>query len=83
MSRTALLEKEKAARESATVQKLQISQWVLQNKILEREDELKDLRLQVEDIERKIADEIKNVIGPVSPFSEKLEGWNLLKGRAS
>jgi hypothetical protein len=70
VSRAALKEKGEAARESATVQQLQMRQWALQNKILEREDELKDLRQQAKDIEREIAREIKNIIGPASPFTE-------------
>jgi hypothetical protein len=70
VSRAALKEKEQAARESATVQQLQMRQWALQNKILEREDELKDLRQQAKDIEREIAREIKNIVGPASPFTE-------------
>jgi hypothetical protein len=70
VSRAALKEKEEAARESSTVQQLQMRQWALQNKILEREDELKDLRQQAKDIEREIAREIKNIVGPASPFTE-------------
>jgi hypothetical protein len=70
ISRAALLEKQDVARESATVQQLQTRQWALQNKILEHEDELKDLRQQAEDMKRKIAHEVKNIVGPVSPFTE-------------
>jgi len=69
----ALKEKEQAARESAIVKQLQIRQWILQNKIFELEDELKDLREQVTDIEREVAAEIKAAVGPVSSFSETYE----------
>jgi hypothetical protein len=73
VSRATLQEKEEAARESATVQQMQMRQWALQNKALELEDELKDLRQRAKDIEREIEHEIKNIVGPASPFTETYE----------
>jgi hypothetical protein len=70
VSRATLKEKEAAARESATVQQLQMRQWALQNKAIELEDELQDLRQRAKDIEREIAREIKKLVGPASPFTE-------------
>jgi hypothetical protein len=48
-------------------------QWALQNKALELEAELQDLRQRAKDIEREIGREIKTIVGPASPFTETYE----------
>jgi hypothetical protein len=73
ISRGRLIEKEQAARETAGVRQLQTRQMVLQNKALELEDQLKDLRAQINDVGRGIEHEIKAAVGPVSPFTETFD----------
>jgi hypothetical protein len=70
ISRGQLIEKEQAARERASVQQLQIRQMALQNKALELEDQLKDVRAHINDISREIECEIKTAVGPALPFTE-------------
>jgi hypothetical protein len=73
VSRAALKEKEEAARETPTVQQLQVRQWALQNKALELEDELKNVREQAQALEREIKAEVKATVGSATPFTETYE----------
>jgi hypothetical protein len=73
VSRAEYLRREKAARESEAIIEMQREQQRLTDRAVALEAEAKNLREQANSVQREIADEIKNAIGPVSPFTETYE----------
>ena len=70
VSRAALMQREQAAREAASVQQLQQQHDELLDQVAALEAEAKSLRSEADSVRSEITDEVRKLIGPVIPFTE-------------